>query len=140
MHPISSGGTAPRTQPAQARLDREDIRPLPPGIASYPRFHAAVAHAQLTSWLPGGRGVLLDMSGPGAHPAEVAACAGHSVLRVIGPEMTVPDGAGDGPGTGDWTGAGDQAGTGGLARGRGRYRQRPGGRSDRGRHRPRLPA
>ena len=87
MHPISSGGTAPRTQPAQARLESADIRPLSPGSASYPRFHAAVAHAQLTSWLPGGQRVLLDISGPGAHPAEVAACAGHSVLRVIGPEM-----------------------------------------------------
>ena len=115
MHPISSGGTAPRPQPAQARLDSEDIRPLSSGSASYPRFHAAVAHAQLTSWLPGGRGVLLDLSGPGAHPAEVAACAGHSVLRVIGPETTAPDGAcdGAGDGAGDWAGAG-----GGTASGR----------------------
>jgi SAM-dependent methyltransferase len=93
VHPISSGGTAPRTQPAQVRLKGADIRPLSPGSASYPRFHAAVAHAQLTSWLPGGRRVLLDLSGPGANTAEVAACAGHSVLRVIGPE-TSP--AGDG--------------------------------------------
>jgi hypothetical protein len=53
-----------------------------------------VAHAQLTSWLPGGRRFLLDISGPGAGAAEVAACAGHSVLRVIGPEMAAPP-AGD---------------------------------------------
>jgi hypothetical protein len=44
-----------------------------------------VAQAQLTNWLPGGRELLLDISGPGSHTAEVAACAGHSVLRVIGP-------------------------------------------------------
>jgi Methyltransferase domain len=58
--------------------------------AGYPRFHAAVALAQLTSWLPGGRRFLIDMSGPGAHTAEVAACAGHSVLRVIDSEMPAP--------------------------------------------------
>jgi hypothetical protein len=57
---------------------------------SYPRFHAAVALAQLTSWLPGGRQFLIDISGPGARTAEVAVCAGHSVLRVIDPEMPVP--------------------------------------------------
>jgi SAM-dependent methyltransferase len=55
----------------------------------YPRFHAAVALAQLTSWLPGGNRFLIDISGPGARTAEVAACAGHSVLRVIDPEAPV---------------------------------------------------
>jgi hypothetical protein len=49
-----------------------------------------VVHAQLTSWLSGGRRLLLDISGPGALAAEVAACAGHSVLRVNGPEVTAP--------------------------------------------------
>jgi SAM-dependent methyltransferase len=58
--------------------------------AGYPRFYAAVALAQLTSWLPGGRRFLIDISGPGARTAEVAACAGHSVLRVIDPQMAVP--------------------------------------------------
>jgi len=58
--------------------------------AGYPRFHAAVALAQLTSWLPGGRRFLIDISGPGARAAEVAACAGHSVLRVIDPGTPVP--------------------------------------------------
>jgi SAM-dependent methyltransferase len=56
----------------------------------YPRFHAAVALAQLTSWLPGGSRFLIDISGPGARTAEVAACAGHNVLRVIDPQMPVP--------------------------------------------------
>jgi hypothetical protein len=51
--------------------------------ADYPRFHAAVAHAQLTGWLPADSRFLLDISGPGGRSAEVAACAGHSVLRVI---------------------------------------------------------
>ncbi len=58
--------------------------------AGYPRFYAAVALAQLTSWLPGGRRFLIDISGPGARTAEVAARAGHRVLRVIDPEMPVP--------------------------------------------------
>jgi SAM-dependent methyltransferase len=58
--------------------------------AGYPRFHAAVALAQLTNWLPGDRRFLIDISGPGARTAEVAARAGHSVLRVIDPEMPVP--------------------------------------------------
>jgi SAM-dependent methyltransferase len=58
--------------------------------AGYPRFHAAVALAQLTSWLPGGKRFLIDISGPGARAAEVAACAGHSVLRVIDQKTPAP--------------------------------------------------
>jgi len=72
VHPISPGGTA-------SQYDGQ--------ADGYPRFHAAVAHAQLTSWLPGGRRFLIDLSGPGARAAEVAACAGHSVLRVIDPQL-----------------------------------------------------
>jgi SAM-dependent methyltransferase len=60
------------------------------GELGYPRFHAAVALAQLTRWLPAGPGVLIDISGPGTCTAEVAAVAGHSVLRVIDPGATVP--------------------------------------------------
>jgi hypothetical protein len=71
VHPIFPGGTA-----------EQDIGPA----EGYPRFHAAVALAQLTSWLPGGRRFLIDISGPGAHAAEVAARAGHRVLRVIDPQ------------------------------------------------------
>jgi SAM-dependent methyltransferase len=58
--------------------------------AGYPRFRAAVAHAQLTSWLPGGHKFLLDISGPDARTAEVAACAGHRVLQVIDPGTPAP--------------------------------------------------
>jgi len=65
--------------------------------AGYPRFYAAVALAQLTSWLPtGGRRFLIDISGPGARTAEVAALAGHSVLRVIDPERPPPPVASNG--------------------------------------------
>ena len=53
--------------------------------ADYPRFHAAVALAQLTSWLPAAPELLIDISGPGSRAAEVAVRAGHSVLRVIDP-------------------------------------------------------
>lgn len=56
----------------------------------YPRFHAAVALAQLMNWLPGGNRFLIDISGPGARTAEVAAHAGHSVLRVIDAETPAP--------------------------------------------------
>ena len=97
MQPLSTGGATPRTSRGRVRLRDEDIGHASAGAeqdkgpaAGYPRFHAAVALAQLTSWLPGGRRFLIDISGPGARAAEVAACAGHSVLRVIGPEMPVP--------------------------------------------------
>ncbi len=55
-----------------------------PAAERYSRFYAAVARAQLTAWLPGQPGFLVDMSGPAARAAEVACCAGHTVLRVIG--------------------------------------------------------
>ena len=76
-----------RSNPVQVTARAEqDTGPA----AGYPRFYAAVARAQLTSWLPGGRRFLIDISGPGARTAEVAARAGHRVLRVIDPEMPVP--------------------------------------------------
>ena len=58
--------------------------------ADYPRFHAAVALAQLTNWLPAAPQLLIDISGPGSRAAEVAARAGHSVLRVVDPEAPPP--------------------------------------------------
>ena len=61
----------------------QDIGPA----ADYARFHDAVAHAQLTQWLaelaPRPE-LLIDISGP-PRAAQVAACAGHSVLRVVEP-------------------------------------------------------
>jgi len=66
-----------------------------PAAERYSRFHAAVSRAQLLSWLAelGPRAPreldLVDVSGPGARAAEVAACAGHTVLRVVQPGITV---------------------------------------------------
>ena len=53
--------------------------------ADYPRFHSAVAQAQLTAWIAEltAPNLLIDISGPRARAAEVAACAGHRVLRVV---------------------------------------------------------
>lgn len=63
------------------------------GIHSeYKRFHHAVAKAQLTAWLPDGQRFLLDISGPGSRSAELAANAGHTVLRVIDTPTTPPGG------------------------------------------------
>jgi len=58
-------------------------------LSAYWQFHEAVTRAQLTEWLPSGRHLLVDVSGPRAPAAELAARAGHTVLRVI-------DGAGQG--------------------------------------------
>jgi hypothetical protein len=97
VQPLSPGGATPRTPRGHVRWKGEDIGPASATAeqdtrpaAGYPRFYAAVALAQLTSWLPGGRRFLIDISGPGARTAEVAAGAGHSVLRVIDQEMQVP--------------------------------------------------
>jgi SAM-dependent methyltransferase len=51
-------------------------------LAEYWRFHRAVATAQLASWLPAGRQLLVDISGPQGRSAAQAARAGHRVLRV----------------------------------------------------------
>jgi len=97
VQPLSSRGTTPRTPRGRVRWKDEDIGRVVAGgeqddrpADGYPRFHAAVALAQLTNWLPADRRFLIDISGPGARTAEVAACAGHSVLRVINPGMPVP--------------------------------------------------
>jgi len=51
----------------------------------YWQFHKAVTRAQLTEWLPSGRHLLVDVSGPRAQAAELAANAGHTVVRVLEP-------------------------------------------------------
>jgi SAM-dependent methyltransferase len=62
---------------------KQDLDPA----AIYPRFHAAVALAQLKHWLAdlGPGSAVLDMSGPGARAAQVAADGGHRVLRIVDP-------------------------------------------------------
>ena len=70
---------------------------------AYRHFCEAVVRAQLTAWLPPGRQVLVDVSGPRAPSAELAARAGHTVLRVLdgGPTRRAPAAApGAKPGTG----------------------------------------
>jgi hypothetical protein len=58
---------------------------------AYWQFYDAVARAQLKQWLPSGRHLLVDVSGPRTHAAEVAAQAGHTVIRVVdAPEPRSP--------------------------------------------------
>jgi SAM-dependent methyltransferase len=91
----------------------QDIGPA----ADYARFHDAVAHAQLTQWLaelaPRPE-LLVDISVP-PRAAEVAACAGHSVLRVVEPGPAAGGYGGPAappaPGTG---GRGDMESRGGM--------------------------
>ena len=65
-------------------------------LPAYWQFHAAVTRAQLTTWLPPGRHLIVDVSGPRGPGAELAARAGHTVLRVLDgvpPCGASPDGA-----------------------------------------------
>ena len=66
-------------QHAASAITAPDTDDLP----AYWKFHEAVTRAQLAAWLPPGRRVLVDVSGRRAPGAEVAAQAGHTVLRVI---------------------------------------------------------
>jgi hypothetical protein len=59
----------------------------------YWQFYDAVARAQLKQWLPTGRHLLVDVSGPRAPAAEVAAQAGHTVLRVLDAGLGWPQAA-----------------------------------------------
>jgi len=49
----------------------------------YWQFYDAVARAQLKRWLPTGRHLLVDVSGPRSPAAEIAVQAGHDVVRVL---------------------------------------------------------
>ena len=62
-----------------------------PAADYYPRFHAAVALAQLNNWLPPASRLLVDISGPGSRAAEMAAYAGHHVLRVMDAAALPPE-------------------------------------------------
>jgi hypothetical protein len=67
----------------------------PGSLSPYWHFHQAVAEAQLASWLPRESRLLADISGPRARAAQIAAAAGHTVLRVAGVPPR-PGGHGDG--------------------------------------------
>jgi hypothetical protein len=71
---------------AASEITAPDTEHLP----AYWLFHEAVARAQLAAWLPRGHRVLVDISGPRAPTAELAARAGHTVLRVIDDGPGVP--------------------------------------------------
>ena len=70
-----------------------EIRPDTDHPPTYRHFCEAVARAQLAAWLPSGRRILVDVSGRRAASAELAARAGHTVLRVL-EEGNVPGRAG----------------------------------------------
>ena len=73
-------------QHAASAITAPDTDQLP----VYWQFHEAVTRAQLTEWLPTGRHLLVDVSGPRGPGAELAATAGHTVLRVIEPGREGP--------------------------------------------------
>jgi hypothetical protein len=52
-------------------------------VSAYWRFSEAVTRARLLAWLPPGQRLLVDVSGPHADSAKVAAAAGHRVIRVV---------------------------------------------------------
>jgi SAM-dependent methyltransferase len=52
-------------------------------VSAYWRFRDAVTRARLLAWLPTGQRLLVDVSGPHADSAKVAAMAGHHVIRVL---------------------------------------------------------
>jgi hypothetical protein len=55
----------------------------PGSLTAYWRFQRAVAKAQLRAWLPAGRRLLVDISGPAAGGPAQAAASRHTVVRVI---------------------------------------------------------
>jgi hypothetical protein len=59
-------------------------------LPAYWQFHDAVARAQLAAWLPRGRHMIVDVSGPRAPWSELAAAAGHKVLRVLDADLRLP--------------------------------------------------
>jgi Methyltransferase domain len=52
-------------------------------VSAYWRYSEAVTRARLLAWLPPGQRLLADVSGPHADSAEVAAKAGHHVIKVV---------------------------------------------------------
>ena len=86
-------------QHAASAITAPDTDQLP----VYWQFHEAVARAQLTRWLPSGRHLLVDVSGPRAPGAKLAAKAGHTVVRVIessGDTLRAPEAPGGPRGSG----------------------------------------
>ena len=80
-------------QHAATEITAPDTENLP----AYWQFHEAVVRAQLAAWLPAGQRVLVDVSGPRAPSAELAASAGHHVLKCIAPGPAGVRGGGQPP-------------------------------------------
>jgi hypothetical protein len=83
---VSASAAEARSQ--ELRPVQHAASPIRPDIdhpPTYRHFCEAVARAQLAAWLPPGRQVLVDVSGPRTASAELAARAGHTVLRVLEP-------------------------------------------------------
>ena len=93
-------------QHAASAITAPDTDQLP----VYWQFHAAVARAQLAEWLPASRRPLIDVSGPRGPGAELAARAGHTVVRVL----SVPPGGRAVPPGGGTVPPGGGAGVGGA--------------------------
>ena len=71
----------------ESRVATSTASPLavlrPGSLTAYWRFQRAVAKAQLAAWLPAGRRLLVDISGPAAACPAQAAGSGHAVVRVV---------------------------------------------------------
>ncbi len=111
-------------QHAASAITAPDADHLP----AYWQFHDAVTRAQLKAWLPPGRHTLVDVSGPRAPAAELAAAAGHTVLRVIDGTAAGRRLPGTGGAEGHPPGAGGLGGAGGLPPGTGGLPPGTGGR------------
>src|SRR5215471_12056882 len=84
----------------ESRVATSAVSPLavlrPGSLTAYWRFQRAVAKAQLRAWLPAGRRLLIDISGPGAGGPAHAAVSGHTVVRVVPVHPGAPSARGAG--------------------------------------------
>src|SRR5207247_4888146 len=81
----------------ESRVATSTASPLavlrPGSLTAYWRFQRAVAKAQLAAWLPAGRRLLVDISGPPAAGPALAAGSGHAVVRVVAAHPGAPPAA-----------------------------------------------
>src|SRR5207247_10502030 len=81
----------------ESRVATSTASPLavlrPGSLTAYWRFQRAVAKAQLAAWLPAGRRLIVDISGPAAACPAQAAGSGHAVVRVVAAHPGTPPAA-----------------------------------------------
>ena len=79
----------------ESRVATSTASPLavlrPGSLTAYWHFQRAVAKSQLKAWLPTGRRLLIDISGPAASGPAQAAASGHTVVRVVQVHPGAPD-------------------------------------------------